>query len=157
MFFLCWNVSLLSMTNKALDDQYWFEKVCFEYGTNGFCNKHVLIVKRLNVVHNSQSQGTSVLVWKGLLGIWNQLFLQQPSSDGETSQCCPWHPKPMIIGTDLKSLLRIWNQPFLQQLFSCGETSQCCPWQPKPRNIGAALKRSASNLKPTVSAATAFL
>ena len=95
---------------------YWFEKVCFEYGTNGFCNKHVLIVKRLNVVHDSHSLTTSVLIWKGLLRIWNQLFLQQPSSYGETSQCCPWQPEPKIIGTDLK--------------------------------------RSAPNLKPTISATT---
>ena len=40
--------------------------------------------------------------------------------------------------------------------FFCG-TSQCCSWQPKPRIIGTDLKRSASNLKPTVSAATIFL
>ena len=115
---LLWNVSVLSMRAKAWDHRYWFEKVSFESETNGFCNNHFLIVERLNVVHDSQSLGSSVLIWRGLLQIWNQRFLQQPFSYGETSQCCSWHPKPRIIRTDLK--------------------------------------RSASNLKPTVYATTIF-
>ena len=77
-------------------------KVCFETGTNVFCNNHFLIVKRLRVVHSSQHLGTSVLIWRSLLQIWNQRFLQQPLSCGDTSQCCPCQPKPGIIGTDLK-------------------------------------------------------
>ena len=117
--FLWWNVSMLSMTTRAKEHRYWFEEVCFEYEANGFCNNHLLIVKRFNVVNGSQGQGTSVLIWRGLLQIWNQRFLQQLFSYCESSQCCPWQPKPMIICTDLT--------------------------------------RSASNLKPTLSATLILL
>ena len=47
------------------------------------------------------NQRSSVLMWKGLLRIWNQRLLPQPFSRGETFQCCEWQPKPMIIGTAL--------------------------------------------------------
>ena len=193
-----------------------------------------LIVKRLSLVHNSQNPGTSVLIWRGLLQIWTKRFLQQPFSYCETSQCCPWQPKPGIIGTGLKGsasnlkptisattivllsnvsvlsmtanhkdhlywfeeicfesettgfcsnhvlnahrfnavhdnkilgssvmiwrgLLRIWNRCVLRQLFSYGEPCQCCPRRREPRKICADLNRSASNMKPTVSAATVLL
>ena len=180
------------MTAKAWDHRYWFEEVCFEWQTNGFYNNHFLIVKRLSVVNDLR---TSVLIWRSLLLIWNQQYLQHPFSYGEASRCCQWKPKPMIIRTDLgksasnlklrasaatifllwyismlsmtaktdniltdlKRSLRIWNRRFLQQPFPYGETSQCCPWQPTPWMICTELKRSASNLKPTVSAATNFL
>ena len=46
---------------------------------------------------------------------------------------------------------------FLHRPSSCGDKSQCCPRQQKPRIIGTNLKRSASNQKPTASAATLFL
>ena len=46
---------MLSMIAKALYDLYWFEEVNFESETNGFCNNLCLIVKRLNVVHDSQN------------------------------------------------------------------------------------------------------
>ena len=115
---LLWKVAVLSMREKAWDHRYWFEKVCFELETNGVCNNHFLIVKRLNVVHDNQSLRTPGLIWRGLLQIWNQRFLRQPFSYCETSQCDPRHPKPKIIGTDLN--------------------------------------RSASHLKPTVSATTIF-
>ena len=66
--FLLWNVSTLSMTAKAWENRYWFEEVWFESDTYGFCSKHYLtangvnvvpflIVKRLNVVHDSHSLG----------------------------------------------------------------------------------------------------
>ena len=55
-----------------------------------------------------------------------------------------------------KGLLRIRNQRFLKQPSHFCETSQCCPLQPKPMMIGTDLKRSASNLKATVSATTIF-
>ena len=109
------------------DHRYWFEEVRFEIETNGFCNNHFLIVKRLSVVHDSQNLGTPALIWRGLLLIWNQQYLQQPFSNGGTSQCCPWQPKPRIIGTDLKSPASNLKL-FLQQPFSYGETSQRCPW-----------------------------
>ena len=117
--FLRWDVSMLCMTTKAYDNRYWFDEVCFESETKGFCINHCFIQKRLSVVHKGKSLGSSVLIWKGLLRVWNQRFLQQP--------------------------------------FSHCETSQCCPWRPEPRNIGADLKRSASNMKPTFSAATGSL
>ena len=209
-------------------------KVCSKSETNVFCRNYFLMVKRLNVVHGKQSPGWSVLIWKGLLRVWNQRFLQQLCSHCETLSCCPWQPEPSSIGADLnrsasdmkpivsativfllwnvsmlsmtpkswdnrcwcegvcfksetdnfcnnhflivkrhsvvrdrqrlgssvtiwRGLLRISNQRILRQPFSYCETSQCCPWQPKPRNFCAALKSSASNLKPTISAATAFL
>ena len=93
---------MLSMTPKAYDNLYWFEEACFKSETNGFCSNSVLMVKRFNVFHDSQSLGSSVLIWRGLLRFWSQRFLQQPFSYGETNRCCPWHWKPRIIGTDLK-------------------------------------------------------
>ena len=167
--------------------------MCYESETNGSCSNHLLIVKLLNVRHDSQSQGSSVHIWWSVRRIWIQWFLQQPFSYSELSQCCPRQPTHMIIGTDLKrpasnlkptisaatiflkekhvnvvhdtkslwssvliwrGLLLIWNLQYLQQPFSYGEASQCFPWHPKPRIIGTDLKRSASNLKPTVSATT---
>ena len=62
----------------------------------------VLTVKRLSVVHDSKNLGTSVLIWRGLLRIRNQQYLQQPFSCGERSRCRPRQPKPRIIGDDLK-------------------------------------------------------
>ena len=99
--FWLWDVSMLSVSARNLNHRYWFEEVCFECETNGFCNNHFLIAKRLSVVHDNQNLGTSVLIWQGLLLIWNHRYLQHPFSYGETSRCCPWQPKPMIIGTDL--------------------------------------------------------
>ena len=93
---------MLSMTTNAYDYLYWFEKVGFESETNGFCSSLILNVKRLNVVHFNKSLWSSVLIWTNLLRIWNQRILQQQCSCGETSQCCPWRPKPMIIGTKKK-------------------------------------------------------
>ena len=117
--FLWWNVSMSCLTPKAYDNRYWLEEVCFEPETNCFCSNHSLMVRRLNAVHDSQKLESSVLIWRGLLRIGNQRFLQQPFYVFETSQCCPLQQKPMMIGTDLQ--------------------------------------RSASNLKPTVSATTVFL
>ena len=224
---------MLFRTTKKYNNRYWFEEVCFESDTNGFCSNDFLVVKHFNVVHDSKSLRTSVLVWRGLLLIRNQQYLQQPFDYSEASQCYPWQPKPRIIGTDLtgsasnlkptvsattlilwwnvsmlsispktnhrywfeevcfesetngfhsnhlrmvkrfncvhdnqsiwssvliwRSLLRIWNQRFLQQRFSCGETFQAWQWQPKPGIICNDLMRSATNLKPLVSAATIFL
>ena len=110
---------MLSMTTRTKDHRYWFEEVCFGSETKDFCSNHFLVVKRLNVVHDTSNLKSSVLIWTNLLLIWNQRFLQQPFSYGEARQCCPWQLKARIIGTDLK--------------------------------------RSASNLKPTVSATTLFL
>ena len=180
--FWLWNISGLCMTAKALGHRYWFEEVCFEIETNGFCNNLFLIVKRLTVVHDSKSLGTPALIWRGLLRIWNKQYLQQPFSNGGMTQCCPliwrnllriwnqrslqqqfsycdssqcclWQPEPRMIGTDLKSSTSTLKL-FLQQPFSYGETSQRCPWQQKPRIIGADLKGSAPDLKPTAYAAT---
>ena len=109
---------MLSMTLKTYDNLYWFEQACFESETNGFCSNSVLMVKRLNVFHDSQSLGSSVLIWRGLIPFWSQRFLQQT--------------------------------------FSYGETYPCCPWQRKLRIICSDLKRSSSNRKTTVSAATIF-
>ena len=83
--FLWWNVSMSCMTPNANDNRYWFEEVCFEPETNCFCSNHSLMVRCLNVVHDSQNLTSSVLIWKGLLWIWNQLFLQQPFYACETS------------------------------------------------------------------------
>ena len=77
-------------------------KVCFESETKGFRGNHFCIVERLNFVHDSQSIEALVLIWRNLLRIWNQRFLQQPFSCGETSQGCQWQPKPRIICDDLK-------------------------------------------------------
>ena len=120
--FLLWNVSMFVMITNAYDsmisctvlkkstsnlkptvsaatifwfwNRYWFGEVCFESETNGFCSDHFLVVENLNVVHGGQNIGSSVLIWRGLLRIWNQWFLQQRFSYGETSQCCPWQPAP---------------------------------------------------------------
>ena len=78
---------MLSMTAKAMDDLYWFEEVCFDSETNLFWNNHFLIVKRLNVLHDSQNLETPALILRGLLLIWNQQYLQQPCSYGEASRC----------------------------------------------------------------------
>ena len=93
---------MLTMTTNTKDHRYWFEKVCFEFETNYICSSRLLMVKRLNVVHDRHSPGWSVLIWRGQLRIWNQRFLQQLFSYGETSQCCSWPPKPLKICTDLK-------------------------------------------------------
>ena len=50
-----WNVSMFSMRTKTSDSLYWFEKVGFESATNGFCSNHILILKRLNVVHDDKA------------------------------------------------------------------------------------------------------
>ena len=100
---LCfWNVWLLSNTPKTYNDLYWFEEVCFESETNVLCNNNFICLKRLIVVNYDKSLWWSVLIWRGLLRIWNLRFLQQPFSYCETSQGCPWQQKPRIIGTDLK-------------------------------------------------------
>ena len=104
---------------KDKDHRYWFEEVCFESETTGFCSSHILNARRFNAVHDNNILGSSVLIWR--------------------------------------SLLWVWNQCFLQQLFSYGEPCQCCPWRPEPRDIGDDLKRSASSMKPPVSAATVLL
>ena len=70
-------------------------------GNPCFSENHSIFVKRLSVVHYSQGLSWSALIWKGLLRLWSKRFLQTPFSDCETSQCCPWQPKPSIIGTDL--------------------------------------------------------
>ena len=104
---LLWNVSLLSMRQKKTAIIGTDLKVCFEFETNVFCSNHFLIAKRLNVVKDNQSLGSSVLIWRGLLRSWNQRFLQQPFSDGETSQCCSWQPEHRIISADLKKSVTI--------------------------------------------------
>ena len=117
--FSWWKVSMLCTTTTAYDSRYWFEEVCFEPETNSFWSNNSLMVRRLDVVHDSQHLKSSVMIWKGLLRIGNQRFLEQPFYVFEASYCCPIHQKQMMIG--------------------------------------AALKRSASNLKPEVSATTVFL
>ena len=115
------------------------------------------MVKRLNVVADSQRPGWSVLVWRGLLQIWNRRFLQQPFLIVKLLNVV--HDNQNLWSSVLiwKGLLRIWHQRFLQQPFSCGETSQCYLWQPKPTIIGTDLKGSALKRKPMVSATTIFL
>ena len=49
------------MTAKTQYHRYSFEEVCFGYETNGLCSNYFLMVRRLNVVHASQSPGLSVL------------------------------------------------------------------------------------------------
>ena len=90
------------MTAEAKDHRYWFQKICFESDTNNFCSNHCLMAKRVNAVHDNKHLGSSLLIWRGLLRNWNQRSLQQLCSYGETSQCCPWQPKPWMICTDLK-------------------------------------------------------
>ena len=141
--FVCWNVSMLCMTTKTNDDQYWFKEVFLEPETNGFCSNRSLMVKHLNFVDDNQSLRSSVLIWRGLLWIGNQRFHNNHSmfvkrlSFVHYSQTLWWS---VLIWN---GLLQIWSERFLQQQFSDCETSQYCPWQPKPRNIGFDLKRSA--------------
>ena len=97
-----WHVSMLTMTTRDCVNRYWFEKVCFKADTNGFCSNPFLIVKLLNAVHGNQTLWSSVLIWRSLLRIWNQRFLQQRCSDAEPCQCCPWKLKLNITCTDLK-------------------------------------------------------
>ena len=151
-----WNVSVLFITATTYDDRNWFEVVWFESEASGVCDKHFLIVKRLIIVHDSQNPRTSVMIWTGLLQIWNQRFLQQPFSYCETSQCCPWQPKPRIIGTDLKRSASNLKPTVCAVTISYSETSRCCHRQPTPKTSCTALQRSASNLKQTISAATIF-
>ena len=113
--FLLWSVSMLSMTTKTYDDLYWFERVGFESDTNGFCSNHLLILKRLNVVHDNKHLWSSVLIWTNQLRIWNQRFLQQPFSCDGRCQFCAWQKKPMIIGSDLKR-----SAPNLNPTYSAG-------------------------------------
>ena len=98
--FLWWNISMLSMTAKSLYDLYWFEEVCFESENNGFCNNVFLIVERLNVVHDSQSRGRSVLFWRSASNMKPRVSAAL-FSYCEASQCCLWQPAPWIICTDL--------------------------------------------------------
>ena len=178
--------------NVSMNHRYRFEEVCLESKKKVLCSNRSLIVKRLLVVHDNQSVWWSVLMWRDLLRIWNKRFLRQSSSCGETSQCCPWQPKPRIIGTHLKrsasnlqptisaaTLFSWWHVSMLSMTtnalddlycfeevcfelktngfcsnHSYCETSQCCPWKPNPMIICIDLKRSASNLITTVSAAT---
>ena len=154
--FRLWNVSVLSKTVKASEHRYWFEEVCFESETNGFCNNTFLMVKRLNVVHDSQSLGSSIAIWKRMLRIWNQRCLRQRFSYGETSQCCPWQPTPWMICTELKKSASNQKPMVYAATISYCESSQCCPWQPKPMIIYTDLRRSTSNLKLTVCAVTIF-
>ena len=97
---VCQTSQCCPLQQKHYDDRYWFAEVCFESETNGFCNNHYLIVKRLSFAHESKILGSSVLTWKSLLRVWNQWFLQQPFSHCDTSQCCQWPPTPVISGTD---------------------------------------------------------
>ena len=53
--FLRWTFSMLCMTAKSYHNLYLFEKVCFKSETNGFCSNHSLMVKRVNVVHDSRN------------------------------------------------------------------------------------------------------
>ena len=140
---------MLSITANAYDDRYWFETVFFESETNNFCNTFFLIVKCLSVVNDNQSIGSSVLIWGGLLWIWNQGFCKNHflivkhlsvvhDRQSRGSSMMIW-----------RSLLLIWNQRFLQQPFSYCEKSQCFPWSQTSGIICTGLKRSASNLKPT--------
>ena len=78
--FLWWNVSRLSMTTEAWDHLWWFEEVCYESETTGFCSNHLLIVKHLSVRYDTESLGSSVQIWRGVPRIWSQRFLQQPFS-----------------------------------------------------------------------------
>ena len=100
-FYVCDASQCCPLHQKWHDHRYWIEGVSFKSETNGFWNKLVLIVKRLSVVHANQNLGSSVLIWRGLLRMWNQWFLQQPLSHCETSHCCPWQPKTRNIGADL--------------------------------------------------------
>ena len=50
------------MIARAKDNQYFFEEVCFESETNGYCNNYCQIVKRLGVVHDCKSLGSSVFI-----------------------------------------------------------------------------------------------
>ena len=116
-----------------------------------------LMLKRLNAIHDDQSVWWSVLVWRALLRIWNQRFLHQQFSYCEASQCCPWQPKPRIIGTALKRSASILKPTVSAATISYREASRRCPWQQKPKMNRTDVNRSAANLKPTASAAIFFL
>ena len=146
-----------SMTANALDDLYWFEEVCFESETNVFCSNHFLLwsVSMLSMNTNAYD---------------NLYWFEEVGFRSETKRFCSNHIrilKRLNVVHDSKrlwssvliwkSLLLIWNRRFLQQPLSCGEAFQCRAWHPTPMIIGTDLKRSASNLKPTVSAATILL
>ena len=102
------------------------------------------MAKRLEAAHDSKSLGSSVLIWRHLLRIWNQRDLQQLFSYGETSQCCPWQPKPWMICTELKRSASNLRPTISAATISYCEASPCCSWQPKPMTICTDLKRSAS-------------
>ena len=148
---------MLSMTAKTQYHRYSFEEVCFRYETNGFCSNYDLMVKRFNAVHDSQRPAWSVMMWRGLLQIWNQRLLQQQFLIVKRLNVV--HDNQSLWSSVLiwQSLLRICSQRFLQQPCSSGETFQCCAWQAHPMIITTDLKRSASNQKSTVSATTIFL
>ena len=154
--FLWWSVSMLFMTTKTYDNLHWFEEVCFESETDGFCSNLFLVVIHLNVVHESQHLGSSVRIRRDLSRNRNLRFLQQLYSYGETSQCCPWQPTPWMICNDLKrsasnlkptvsatTIFWFWNVSMLSMSAKAYDHRY---W----------FERSASNLKPTVSAATIF-
>ena len=116
-----------------------------------------LMLKRLNAIHDDQSIWWSVLVWRALNRIWNQRFLHQQFSYCEASQCCPWQPKPRIIGTALKRSASILKPMVSAATISYREASRRCPWQQKPRIISTDLKRPASNQKPNGFCSNHFL
>ena len=75
--FQWWHVSMLSTTTKRIIIVTDSKRSASNLKPTVFCNDHFLVVKHLNVVHDSQNLGSSVLIWRGLLRIWNQRFLQQ--------------------------------------------------------------------------------
>ena len=90
--FRWWSVSMLSTTTKPIIIVTDSKRFASNLKPTVLCNDRFLVVKHLNVVHDSQNLGSSVLIWRGPLRIWNQRFLQQLFSYGETCQCCPWQP-----------------------------------------------------------------
>ena len=119
---------------------------------NSFCT-----VKGLKVVDDNQSLGSSVMIWKGLLRIWNQSFCSNHLLIVKRVKVRHDNQKQRSSAKMWRCVPRIWHQRVLRQPLSYSETSQCCSQQLSPMIIGTDLKRSASNLEPTVSAATILL
>ena len=144
-----WNVSMLSISANAYDGRYWFEEFFSNLKPTISATTFFLIVKRLSVVNDNQSLGSSVLIWGGLLWIWNQGFCNNHFLIAKHLSVVDDRQSRGSSVLIRRSLLRIWNQRFLQQPFFYGEKSQCFPWPQTSGIICTGLKRSASNLKPT--------
>ena len=101
-FHVCETSQCCPLQHETYDDRYWLAEICFESGTNRFCNNRFVIVKCLNVVHDSQSIGSSVQIWK-------RCASNPKSTDSATTIFSWWNvsmlsttTKPIIIVTESK-------------------------------------------------------